>query len=337
VTPRLKILNGTCLDIYDTYRDWLSKQGVEVIADRKNVQVKTDEEFNATLAGANAIVGPAVKPIRADQMAAHPELQVISFASSGYESADIEAATAHGIVVTNSIVREGSEVVADQTWALMLAVARQIPYWNRMVQQGSKERGMGVAVFGKTLGIVGLGNIGRAVARRAAGWDMRVLATGLNPDMDFVREHGLEVVTLPELLAQSDIVSLHLRLAPETRLAIGERELAMMKPTAFLINTAREELVDEGALAKAILSRTIAGAGLDDPIRREENRHLMELPNVVCTPHLGNRAIEGVEAVTRFAMQNAVDVLLGRYPQCVINPNVYSGNLRAPQPTSISC
>lgn len=334
--PCLKILNATCLDIYDSYRDWLAQQGAQIVADRKNLQVASDEEFSATFAGANAVVGPGVKPIGAALMAAHPELQVISFASSGYESADIDAATEQGIVVTNSIVREGSEVVADQTWALMLAVARQIPHYNRLVQQGSKERGMGTAVYGKTLGIVGLGNIGRAVARRAAGWDMRVLVTGLNPDLDFVREHGLEVVSLPQLLAESDFVSLHLRLTPETRLSIGERELGMMKPTAFLINTAREELVDEDALVRAIVARTIAGAGLDDPIRKDHNRQIMELPNVVCTPHLGNRAIEGVEAVTRFALQNAVDVVLGRYPQCVVNPEVYRGNLRAPRPAALS-
>jgi D-3-phosphoglycerate dehydrogenase / 2-oxoglutarate reductase len=331
VTLRLSILNATCLDIFDSYSDWLTRQGVHVVSERQKLQIN-DTEFDASLDGANGIVVPAVKPIRADHMTKHPELQVISFASSGYEAADIDAATTLGIVVTNAIVQDGSEVVADQTWGLILSVARQIPHYNRLVQKGSRERGMGVAVYGKTLGIVGLGNIGKAVARRAAGWDMRVIACGLNPDLDFASEHGIELVGLPELLAQADFVSLHLRLAAETRLVIGERELALMKPSAFLINTARGELVDERELARALISGRIAGAGLDDPLLNAEHRHLMELPNVVCTPHLGNRAIEGVQAVTRCAMQNALDVLRGERPKCVVNPEVYRVNLRAPRP-----
>jgi phosphoglycerate dehydrogenase-like enzyme len=187
---------------------------------------------------------------------------------------------------------------------------------------------MGVAAWRKTLGIVGLGNIGRAVARRAAGFEMRVVATEPQPDLAFVAQHGIELVPLDRLLRESDFVSLHVRLDASTAGMIGRHELALMKPSTILINAARQQLVNEDALADAILNGRLAGAGLDDP-PLSPTTPLRGHPGVVFAPHHGNRAIEGVHAVFRAAIDNAVAVLSGRRPESVVNPDVYSKPFRA--------
>jgi phosphoglycerate dehydrogenase-like enzyme len=214
----------------------------------------------------------------------------------------------------------------------MLAVARQIPFHHQAIQEGRPDRGIGVSVWRKTLGIVGLGNIGKAVARRASGFEMRILATTRHPDEGFNRRYGIEVAALDRLLKESDFVSLHLRLNAETSGLIGERELALLKPSAILVNTARQQLVDEAALTKALLENRLAGAGLDDPPSLPQSP-LLGLPNVVCSPHLGNRALEGMRAVFQAAVQDAVAVLNGRRPKYLLNPEVYdSPALRARRP-----
>jgi len=331
MNPHILILNGTCLDVFDDHRAWVESQGVDAVAESR-FRGLSRADLAEVLRNAHAVVGPAAAPILPSHMASNCELQVISLACSGFEYIDIEAATRNGIVVANAPVREGAEVVADHTWALLLAVARQIPYHNRLLQQRRCERGMGVAVYGKTLGVLGLGHIGKAVARRAGGFDMQVLATEIAPDNDFIGRHGIELVPLEELLERADFVSLHLRIGADTEGIIGAAELALMKRSAFLIDTARSRLVNEEALTAALLAGQIAGAAMDDPPEREDSP-LVDMPNFVCTPHLGNRAIEGVQAVTRCALQNAIDVIQGRRSPYVLNPEVYdSDNLRAPRP-----
>jgi len=329
---RMLILNPTCLDVLDGHRDYLNAQHVEWVADPTFRSLKP-EQVDEVLAGAHALVLPA--SIRnlplAEHMQRHSTLQVLSIAASGYDWLDVESATRNGIVVTYAPVREGIEVVADMTWGLMFAVARQIPYHHLEIRAGRYERGMGVSVWSKTLGIVGLGKIGQAVARRARGFDMKILAAEPNPDVAFVQEHGIELVNLDELLLQSDFVSLHVRLNSETSGMIGARELGLMKPSGYLINTARIELLDETALTQAIVDGQIAGAGLDDPPGRVDSP-LLDLPNVVYTPHLGNRAIEGVHAVFRCAIDNALVVLAGEQPALTVNPEVYDGPLRTAMP-----
>ena len=323
--PRLVILNPTCLDVLDAHRDYLDARGVRWTADPAFRSLRP-EQVDDVLAGAEALILPAALrclPL-AEHMQRHKSLRVLSIAASGFDWLDVEAATHCGIVVTYAPVREGIEVVADMTWGLMLAVARQIPHHHRQIREGRHDRGMGVSVWGKTLGIVGLGRIGRAVARRAAGFEMRVLATEPDPDEAFVREHGIELTSLDELLRRADFVSLHVRLNPQTRGMIGTRELGLMKPSAYLVNAARAELVDDEALTAAIVGGRIAGAALDDPpLPTQAAGPLAELPNVVFTPHLGNRAIEGVHAVFRCAIDNALAVLDGRRPELVVNPEVY--------------
>lgn len=327
--PRLVILNPTCLEVLDAHTACLDATGLDWVASR-DFMLLTPARADAAMRDADALILPA--SIRnlpsAEQMAAHPRLKVISIAASGYDWLDVDAATRCGIVVTMAPAREGVEVVADLALGFMLALARQIPWFDRRVAAGQHGRGMGVSVWGKTLGIVGLGRIGQAVARRADGFDMRVLAAEPHPDEAFVRRHGIEVVEIETLLRESDFVSLHVRLDGTTCGMIGAAQLERMKPSAFLINTARQELIDESALVRAIESRRIAGAALDDP-PTAVTQPLAGLPNVIFAPHHGNRAIEGVHAVFRLAIDNAVHVLAGRRPEHLVNAEIYSsGALR---------
>ncbi|MEX0653866.1 MAG: NAD(P)-dependent oxidoreductase [Phycisphaeraceae bacterium] len=332
--PRLLLLNATCLDALAPLRPWLADQPVTFVADPAMVRMHA-EALDAAVAGVAGLILPSGEryrfPVEA-HMARHTSIQVLAIAASGHEWLDLDAATRHGIVVTHAPVPEGVEVVADQTFALMLAAARQVPHHHAQLRQGHDERGIGVSVWGKTLGIVGLGRIGQAVARRAAGFEMRVLASTPRPDAAFCRRYGVEVVPLDTLLQQADFVSLHTRLNPQTAGMIGPEQLARLKPSAMLINTARAELVNQAALADALEHGRLAGAGLDDP-PAPEHRHLLARPNVVCTPHLGNRAMEGMVAVFRAAVADAVAVLHGRRPRYLLNPAVYdAANLRCPAP-----
>ena len=327
--PRLAVLNGTCLDVIEDFRDWIEAQDVELVA-KPSYRALDSTGIAGICREVDAVILPASvrsHPL-AEHMAAAPRLLVCSIAASGFEWLDVEAATKHGIIVTFAPGREGAEVVADMAWGLMLAVARQIPYHNQLLMRGDGTRGMGSSVFGKTLGIVGLGNIGKCVARRARGFDVRVIATEPYPDEAFVREQGVRLVPLEELLAESDFVSLHMRLDEKTRHLIGAPQLARMKPTAILINTARHELVDEAALVSAIEAKQIGGAGLDDP-PGEAAKKLLGRFNVVFTPHLGNRAIEGVRGVFKTALENCFAVFRGERPQFVVNPRVYETGTRA--------
>lgn len=326
--PRLLVLNPTCLDVVESHRAWIEAQGVALSADQSNRSL--DEAAMLQLArDADAVVLPAVAPgfPHEKHIVQCPRLRVCAIAASGFEWLDVSSATEHGIVVTNVSGGEGAEVVADLAFGLMLAVARQIPHHHQRLREGDGTRGMGMSVFGKTLGIVGLGSIGRALARRARGFEMRIVTATPDPDQRFLRNNGIEATPLDSLLEQSDFVSLHARLSDRTRGMIGESQLARMKPTAILINTARKELLDEAALSRAVLQGQIAGAGLDDP-PSETLRDLLGLPNVVFTPHIGNRAVEGVNAVFRAAVENALAVLRGDRPASVVNPRVYDVGLR---------
>jgi phosphoglycerate dehydrogenase-like enzyme len=315
--------------------------GVELVAEQafRNLQAA---DLPALLGQADAVVLPAPCALLPEHMAGS-HLRSIAIAASGFEWLDLQAATTRGIVVTNAPVREGAEVVADMAFGLMLAVARQIPYHDaairaahavapagggdkplsdheRLMSHGNYPRGIGTSLWRKTLGIVGFGNIGQAVARRAAGFEMTVLAATPNPRPGSIP--GVEFVAQDELLQRSDVVSLHARLNAHSTGMIGEREFGLMRPGAFLINTARQQLVDEAALVRALRQRRIAGAALDDP-PSPALMSLLGLPNVVFTTHLGNRAAEGMQAVLRAALGCVLEVFCGRQPPHLLNPEVY--------------
>lgn len=329
--PVFLVINGSSLDLMDAHIEWLHQLGVDVVASSDFKRMSQDR-FEHAVARADVVIGPAAATVRLtpELMAAQPRLKAISLASSGYEWVDIEAATRLGIVVTFANTPSLSEVVADHTWGMLLAAARQIPHHHQRLQAGDATRGMGAMVWGKTLGIVGLGNIGRRVARRATGFGMTVIAAETKPDFEYMREHNIELVPLYDLMRRSDFVSIHARLNPETYHLIGAPEIALMQKTAYLINTARQKIVDEAALTQAIVEGRVAGAAIDDP-PEDAASPLLDHPNVVFTPHIGNRVPESNDSVCRCAYLNALDVLEGRRPdpRYLLNPDVYAVQTRS--------
>jgi D-3-phosphoglycerate dehydrogenase len=284
----------------------------------------SQEQLLALLADVDAwIVGHAW--ITAELLAQLPRLQVIARRGVGYERVDVAAVRASGKVATIAVGGNDASV-ADHALAMMLALGRRLGESKARMLNGDWAIALGSDLYGKTVGIVGLGRIGRGVARRLAGFDARVLAYSPDPDWRYGNETGVQHVDLDTLLAESDYVTLHAPLVEETRLLIDARALNRMKPTAFLINTARGGLVDDHALLEALLDGAIAGAGLDvflsetDPIYRATTEALLALPNVVATPHSGASTHEGLQRTNLIAAQCAVAVLDGGMPpeSCVI-------------------
>ncbi len=216
-----------------------------------------------------------------------PNLQLLVTTGMWNASIDLVACEERGIVVCGT--RSGGGGTAQVTWALILALAQQIPLVDRDIREGRWQTGVGDELAGKTLGLLGLGRIGANVARIAQAFDMNVLAWSKNLTAERAAAAGAELVELDDLLRRSDVVSIHLVLGARSRGLLGRRELGLMKPSAFLINTSRGPIVDEAALIEALESRGIAGAGLDvfdvEPLPLEHP--LRRLPNTVLTPHIG--------------------------------------------------
>lgn len=263
--------------------------------------------------------------IDADIMDAAPKLRGISNYAAGFNNIDLKAATVRGLPVSNT---PGvlTEATADLAWALIMSVARRIPESERLLRAGGFHGWgpmlqLGGDVYGKTLGIVGLGRIGAAVARRGLGFSMNLLYAGVTPHPEFERETGASRVDLDTLLQHSDFVSLHVPLLPETRHLIGARELRLMKPTAYLINTARGPVVDEAALVDALRTGEIAGAGLDVFENEPElTPGLLELANVVLLPHIGSGTVSTRTEMGMLAAENALAMIEGRHPVTLVNP-----------------
>jgi phosphoglycerate dehydrogenase-like enzyme len=266
------------------------------------------------------------------QLTAHvlealPHLEMISQTGGSTPHLDLDAATRCGIVVCTAPGARQSTV--ELTFALMLAVMRRIPQEHAALRAGRWQTTIGIGLQGKTLGIIGLGRIGSQVARIAQAFGMRVLATGFTLTAERALAQGVQMAALEDLLARSDIVSIHLRLSERSNKLIGRRELRLMKPTAYLINTARGPIVDETALVDVLRQRRIAGAGLDvfdkEPI--DPGHPLLQLDNVVCTPHIGFVTQETYEQILGGAVENIVSYLDGN-PSNVRNPQVLTQRQR---------
>jgi len=244
----------------------------------------------------------------------------------GVDNVDLEAATENGIVVAH-VLDFCTEEVSNHAIALLLALARRLLPLHRDASAGLWRRDHAwrlAPVHGQTLGIVGFGNIGRAVARKALAFDLRVLAYDPYYDPKAAEEMSVKPASLKELLAESDYLSLHTPLTPETRQLIGVAELKAMKPTAVLINTARGPVVDEAALAQALAGGEIAAAGLDvfeeEPLPADSP--LCRLENVLLTPHVASVSPEAIRLLSEEVGRAAGDVLRGRWPKYVANPPV---------------
>lgn len=289
------------------------------------------DELLKLLPGANAVLASMDKFTEAVLgSSAAADLKIISRWGVGYDAIDVPAATRLGVVVayTPGLL---NEAVADYAFALLLALARRVHLGHLSMSQGAWTPAWGHDVAGKTLGILGCGRIGQAMARRASGFNLRLLGYDVAPTPD-AEKLGIEFVTLDELLAQSDFLSLHAALTPQSRGLIGAAQLRRMKPTAYLINTARGAFVDETALCQALQEGWIAGAALDafvtEPLPAEHP--LRRAPNALLTPHQASFARETGARVSNSAAQAIVDLMNGQKPQCVVNPDVFNSTaLRA--------
>jgi phosphoglycerate dehydrogenase-like enzyme len=244
-----------------------------------------------------------------------PHLRLLSIWGTGTDNVDLTAAQRHRVTVTNTPGVSAASV-AEHALALMLAVARGIPAQDAAVRGGSWPRGQGIELYGKTLGLIGLGAIGRQFAQIGRGIGMRVIAWTMHPNPAL----GVELVEFEQLLRTSDVVSLHVRLSPETQGMLGVREFGRMKPGAILVNTARGAIVDEAALIEALSTRRIAGAGLDvfatEPL--PAGHPLTALSNVVLTPHSAGITPEALEAGLQMAVANVLNFLSGNPTNAVV-------------------
>ncbi|HWB03756.1 MAG TPA: phosphoglycerate dehydrogenase [Verrucomicrobiales bacterium] len=309
----------------------LEAAGCEVLHARKYGPL-TEAELLEELPGINAVMASMDKFTPAAMAAKEAaELKVISRWGIGVDAVDLPAAAAQGIVVCNTPgLLNGA--VADYAMGMMLTVARRIHEGFLAMRDGLWVPGWGPDMEGTTLGLVGCGGIGQAVAKRAAGFGMRIIACDPSPTAEADRL-GIEFVTFEQLLAQSDFVSLHTALTPATRGLIGEAQLRAMKPTAYLINTARGAVIDEAALVRALKEGWIAGAALDvftvEPLPADHPLH--SAPNLLLTPHLASLGYESGAKVSAAVAEAILDVRDGRRPRWVVNPDVYqSPLLRAP-------
>lgn len=297
---------------------FLNEHNIETVFRRAN----TEEELLDLLPAMDGLIcHPA--PLNARVLDAAKRLKVIARTGVGYETIDVPAATARGIAVCTTPGANRISV-AELTMALMLACARNLPQNLAEVRQGGWKPAMGFELGGRTLGILGLGLIGKAVAQRARAFEMRILATELFPDEAFAAANRVSYVPLEQLLKESDFVSLHLFLDDKSRHLIDASRLALMKPTAWLINTARGGIVDTGALIAALQAGQIAGAALD--VLEEEppgETPLRSLPNVLLTPHAGAATGEFRERSAQMAAGAVVSVLRGERPAYILNPEVF--------------
>jgi glyoxylate reductase len=261
-------------------------------------------------------------------------LKVVAHFGVGYNNVDVEAATALGVVVTNT---PGvlTETTADFAWSLLMAVARRIAEGDRFVRAGRFEFWgpqvmLGHDIYGKTLGIVGLGRIGRAMVRRAHGFSMKVIGSdaGRVPHA-VMRELNVEPVPLAELLRHADFISLHVPLREDTHHLLDSRAFSSMKPTAIVINTSRGPVIDEKALVAALRSKRIAGAGLD-VFEREPHiePELLDLDNVVLAPHVGSASYDTRLKMSSMTAENLIAVLKGETPPNIVNPEVWERRRR---------
>ncbi len=314
---------------------WLPASALEIL--RTHYSVRVWEEVDRAVprdlllqevAEAEGLVCTVSDRVDEELLRQARRLRVVSNVAVGYDNIDVAACTRRGIVVTNT-PDVLTEATADFAWALLLAAARRVVEADRFTRSGqwrswSPTLLLGLDVYGRTLGIVGLGRIGAAVARRARGFGMRVLYAQPRRRPDLEAELGLEYRTLEALLAESDFVSLHVPLTPTTRHLIGREQLRRMKRTAILVNTARGAVVDEQALVEALQEGWIRAAALD--VYEQEplplNSPLLRLENVVLAPHIGSATEATRTRMAELAAENCVAVLTGRRPPTPVNPEV---------------
>jgi D-3-phosphoglycerate dehydrogenase / 2-oxoglutarate reductase len=307
------------------FREILKEAGFELIDPVGDFALTTDQ-LRPHLAAIDALIagGERMTP---DLFKAAPKLRVIARTGVGYDLIDVDAATAHRVAVT---ITPGTnqESVAEQTWALLLALARRIVPNDRVIHDGGWDRALVAPVRGMTLGLVGMGRIGRAVAMRADAFRVRVVAFDTLLDAEFDKSHGIDRLSLDDLLASSDVVSLHVPLTVMTRGMVNRDFLAKMQRGSYLINTSRGGLVIENDLRDALRSGQLAGAGLDvlnhEP--PEPGNPLLGLPNVILSPHIAGTDTQSMREMADLAASTIVELYRNQWPvDCVVNSELRGG------------
>jgi D-3-phosphoglycerate dehydrogenase len=288
---------------------------------------QSEEDIMAMARDADAILTYGA-PMTRRVMECLPNCQCIVRYGIGYDTVDVTAATENNIIVIN-IPDFCLEEVANHAIALLLACAKKLTILNETVKQGKwfeakkKQSPMG-SIYGQTLGIIGCGNIGRTTAKKAACFGLEVIGSDPYLDKSVAEKAGIQLVSLPEVLRRSDYISIHTTLTKETRHLIGEKEFALMKPSAYIINTSRGPVIDEKALIKALEAGSIAGAGLDvfekEPV--DPDNPLLKMENVITLPHSASYSDEAFQRLRRSVGKEAARVLSGRWPKNVVNKNV---------------
>ena len=292
------------------------------------------DEVLRRVGGKDGLICLLTEKINDELLDAAPKLRIVANVAVGFDNVDLAACTRRKIAVSNT---PGvlDETTADFAWTLLLAVARRLIEGDALARSGewrgwNLDQLCGADVWGKTLGILGLGRIGRAVARRSRGFNMRVIYNDAAPAPPEVeKELRAEFLERDQVLAQADFLSLHVPLTPETRGLMGARELARMKPTAFLVNTSRGPVVEEGALVQALESGKIAGAALDVYEREPLIADGLRRPNVVLAPHLASASLETRTKMAMIAVENVIALFAGRRPPNVLNPEVLAAGRRS--------
>ncbi|NJF24469.1 glyoxylate reductase [Thermococcus sp. Bubb.Bath] len=315
----------------------IPENGIELLKEHFDVEVWEDEHeiprevLLEQVRNVDALVTMLSERIDTEIFDAAPKLRIVANYAVGYDNVDIEEATKRGIYVTNT-PNVLTNATADFAWTLLLATARRLVEADNFVRSGEwKRRGvawhplmyLGHDVYGKTIGIVGFGRIGQAIARRAKGFDMRILYNARSRKPDVEMELGAEFRSLEELLRESDFVVLAVPLTKETHHMINEEHLKLMKPTAILVNIARGKVVDTQALIKALKEGWIAGAGLD--VFEEEpyyNEGLFSLKNVVLAPHIGSATYGAREGMAGLVARNLIAFKNGEVPPTLVNREV---------------
>jgi D-3-phosphoglycerate dehydrogenase len=317
MSKEILIISSKFRESSDTYRELLEREGC-TLAERDIQYPITEDHLAEIIKDADGLI-TGLEKITPGVLENANRLKVISAGGVGYDHIDLEAATARGIAVCNC-AGCNNRSVAELAFGMMLSLSRQIYQSDRAMRNREWGRFTGSELWGKTIGIVGLGRVGKSVAQLARGFGMRILANDVAWDISYADEYGISYVPLDRLLQESDYVTLHTPLTPWTHNLISERELDMMKPTAYLINTARGPIVCEDALCKALEQGRIAGAGLDVfVVEPTNNCAFREFDNVIITPHIGGASNEAYERSLQLALLNVTSVLNGRPPHSQVN------------------
>jgi len=326
--PRVFITNKVQPEIVELL------SGAAQVEEHRQGRLLEPGELIARLQGQDAVISYLTEQFGEEVLAACPDIKLIANVAVGYDNVDVKAASSRSILVTNT---PGvlDETTADLAFGLLIATARRLPEADQFVRTGLWQRWdpglmLGVDVHGKTLGVVGFGRIGRAVARRANGFRMKVLycrrSPAAAPSSQADLESGAQLVTLDQLLEASDFISLHCPLNQETHHLFSRRELSMVKPGCILINTARGSVVDQQALIEALQQGRLRGAGLDV---FEDEPHvppeLAAMSQVVLAPHIGSASLETRAAMARLAATGLISAFSGTLPENAVNPEVWEG------------